>query len=313
MKKIFIMFLCLFSTGIKGQVEPSVTYDPTTGNYIIEYEGYEGENQEPTLVNLIYEPTNKITPLVYFRAVFNSESNYFSYQYTIENTSSSLQRLQDFDIEIFASIFEITRPDEFWKTGYYSFAPVFGWFNSKGAGGLSDPLNGIAPDSSETGFSFNSTGYPTISNAYLRGKPEIYLSFPDEPPGEIEALLKPLEKFPNDRVIIKTISPKDPPFPLIISSFLDTLLNYVSQSYMLEWITEETIKNKYTHFFTTAKDQITQGDSSAARSTLENVLQQVDIDSTNNLTSEAYALLRYNTEHLINQIPEGSTGLPVKQ
>jgi hypothetical protein len=31
----------------------------------------------------------------------------------------------------------------------------------------------------------------------------------------------------------------------------------------------------------------------------------VDIDSTNNLTSEAYALLRYNTEYLVEQLPAG--------
>jgi len=33
-------------------------------------------------------------------------------------------------------------------------------------------------------------------------------------------------------------------------------------------------------------------------------LRDVDIDSTDNLTSEAYALLRYNTEYLLEQIPE---------
>jgi hypothetical protein len=311
MKKIFIMFLCLFSTGTKGQVEPSVTYDPETGNYIIEYEGYEGDNE--VLVHRIFEPSTKIDPFVSANTIKIIDSNFYKYQYTIINSASSIQRLQDFDLEIYSSVTEITNPDEFWKTSFYSFVPVFGWYNSKGEAGLAHPLNGIAPDSSETGFSFLSTGLPTITHAYFAGNRTIPMAFPDEPPDEISELLKPLRKFPNNTIIKKTIGPKDPPYPLIISSFLDTLLNYVNQSYMLEWITEETIKNKYTNFFTTAKDQIIQGDSSVTRSTLENVLREVDIDSTNYLTSEAYALLRYNTEYLINQIPEGSTGLPFKQ
>jgi hypothetical protein len=313
MKIIFIMFLCLFSTGIKGQVEPSVTYDPTSGNYIIEYEGHEGDNEEPVLVHRIFEPSTKIVPDVSTRVVSLIDSNYYIYYYTVNNGSSSIQRLRKFCIEILSEISQISKPDEYWKTGFYSFVPVFRWSNSKGSRGLAHPLNGIAPDSSKTGFAFVSVGLPTISHAYFSGNRTIPMAFPDEPPDEISELLKPIRKFPNNTVIKKTIGPKDPHYPLIISSFLDTLLNYVSQSYTLEWITEETIENKYTNFFTIAKDQIIQGDSSAARSTLENVLQEVDIDSTNNLTSEAFSLLRYNTEYLINQIPEGSNGLPVKQ
>ena len=79
MKKIFIMFLCLFSTGIKGQVDPSVIYDPTTGNYIIEYEGHEGENEEPVLVHRIFEPSTKIDPLIKAIATKVFDSSYFRY------------------------------------------------------------------------------------------------------------------------------------------------------------------------------------------------------------------------------------------
>ena len=45
----------------------------------------------------------------------------------------------------------------------------------------------------------------------------------------------------------------------------------------------------------------------------------MDIDSTSNLpngqaslTSEAYALIKYNTEYLLNNLPEESTGFNIK-
>ncbi len=47
------------------------------------------------------------------------------------------------------------------------------------------------------------------------------------------------------------------------------------------------------------------------KNTLNQVLHDVDQDSTANLTSEAYALLRYNTEYLLNNLPEVTPGLRV--
>jgi hypothetical protein len=305
MKNIFLITFFVYSVLVVAQVEPSVSFDPVTGNYIIEYEGYDGESEVPVLIHEIFEPSTKIDPFVKVITTKLSDSSYFRYDYELINSSSSIQRLYNFYLYISSDISEITIPDENWYTGFFSYIPVFHWYNSKGEAGLSDPDDGIAPDSSVDGFSFVSYGLPTITNVYFKGNPTIFLSFPDEPPGEISELLKPIRKFPNNTVMKKTVSPKDPPYPLIISSFLDTLLNYVSQSYMLEWITDETTANKYTNFFTTAKDQIIQEDSSVTRSTLENVLREVDIDSTNYLTSEAYALLRYNTEYLVEQLPAG--------
>ena len=292
MKKLLFAILCLFSAVLKGQVEPSVTYEPATGNYICEYMGEDG------LVQVVYEPTNKIIPQVDARVVFISDSNYFSYQYSVGNSALSIQRLQDFDLEIFSSIFKILNPDNYWESGDYSFVPVFGWFNSKGSSGLGHPLNGIAPDSSVTGFSFSSFGYPTILNAYFRGKPEKLLSFPDEPPGKISDLLRPLRKFPYDRVIKKTIGPKDLPSPFIPSEFLDTLINYTTKSFELGWITDQTTRDKYLNYFNTAKTALENSDTNTAFNQLLIVLAEVDVDSSTTLSSEAYALLKFNSEYL---------------
>ena len=78
------------------------------------------------------------------------------------------------------------------------------------------------------------------------------------------------------------------------------------------WITNQTTTNKYDSLFNTAKTQLQQNNNNAARTTLQTALQEVRVDSTDNLTSEAYALLKYNTEYLLENLPEEETGLNIR-
>jgi hypothetical protein len=59
---------------------------------------------------------------------------------------------------------------------------------------------------------------------------------------------------------------------------------------------------KYLGYFSTAKIKIQQNDTATAKATLQQVLSDVNVDSTSHITSEAYALLRFNTEYLIPRI-----------
>ena len=98
------------------------------------------------------------------------------------------------------------------------------------------------------------------------------------------------------------LSSSPPPDPFISSEFLDTLINYNTQSYELGWITDEQTKNKYENYFTAAKDAMVNGNTSSARTYLQSVLTDVDADSSSTLSSEAYALLKYNTEFILKQL-----------
>jgi hypothetical protein len=125
------------------------------------------------------------------------------------------------------------------------------------------------------------------------------------------------DSFPDDQYIFEnsfngvTICGTNPPDPFAPSDFLDTLLNFNQRSSEIGWITNQTTTDKYDSLFNITKTQLQQNNNNAARTTLQTVLQEVDIDSTNNLTSEAYALLRYNTEYLLEQIPQSSPNLLV--
>jgi hypothetical protein len=92
------------------------------------------------------------------------------------------------------------------------------------------------------------------------------------------------------------------PLP-VTPEFLDTLTSFTTQSRSLGWITSQATAEKYLSYFTDAKTKLEQSDTAAARASLQLVLRDVEIDSSSALTTEAYALLRYNTEYLLNQLP----------
>lgn len=136
--------------------------------------------------------------------------------------------------------------------------------------GLYTPFDGIAPDSSASGFSYRSLGLPAIITSYFEGT-TTGLAFPEEPPSIIDDLLEPLEVFPNNTVKLKTVGPKDPPIPFDAPTFLDTLKSYTSQSLVFGWIADQATVDKYEGHFSTAKTELQQADTTAARSELRTV------------------------------------------
>jgi hypothetical protein len=93
----------------------------------------------------------------------------------------------------------------------------------------------------------------------------------------------------------------DVSFVKVVSA--NSLLQDVSAMHKLGWIRDQSTADKYLGYFSTAKTQLEQNNTAGARTTLQSVLHDVDVDSSSTLTSEAYALLRYNTEYLLNQLP----------
>ncbi len=137
----------------------------------------------------------------------------------------------------------------------------------------------------------------------------VYMNTP-EPTAEQDSAEVALE----DSIKVRgwTIGPTAPPLNFDGSSWLDTLTSYTTQSRSLGWIKDQARADKYSGYFASAKTSLQQNNTGAARSTLQQVVQQVNIDSTSSLTSEAYALIRYNTEYLLAQIPVPPSGFIVK-
>jgi len=101
----------------------------------------------------------------------------------------------------------------------------------------------------------------------------------------------------------RSIGPSAPPKLFVPAVFLDTISSYISQCHTLNWIKDHNSADRYHDYFASAQLKLRSNNVSDASSILNGVLLQVNADSASNLTSEAYALIRFNTEYLIAHLP----------
>ncbi len=158
----------------------------------------------------------------------------------------------------------------------------------------------VKPGESKSNLGIISKGLPCLVTYYIQG-PFSPLSTGEFPPTGLTQ--KIIDNVYQNSVRGSTIAPSDPESPFVPSVFLDTLHAYNIQSRSLDWIKDQATADKYLGYFSAAKAQLEQNNTTGTRTTLQSVLRDVDVDSSSTLTSEAYALLRYNTEYLLDQLP----------
>jgi hypothetical protein len=137
-----------------------------------------------------------------------------------------------------------------------------------------------------------------------------------------------------------TIGPTAPPSPFVPSSFLDTLLSYTRQSAKLGWIgkdrdddcddderPDDGIVRNIEQRLQKAKRELAKGDTVQTRMELGKLVQKIERlwkrsqkEEKNDkrerwekqekviITSEAYALLKFNAEYLIDSLPRKKGG-----
>ncbi len=326
MKSIHIYLLMILITiGYSDSfAQPDTLYfDPASGNYIIEYQGYfpfargpggvlrsltrddtlrQGEVyvEVDSMLTVTFEPATKVNPKVNGVVSKTAQQDTFLYSYSIENSIGSQQNLRTFILEF--GVDEVTDASTMWssnriravKNGQIGFANRWAWHGDQG----------LEPTWSTEGFALKSPGLPGITNAYFRGRAPNSIRWPGGlPGGALRKQVSALRVYPANYVLRKTVAPVALPTPFEGIGFLDTLSSYTSQSLVLGWIANQATADKYESHFSTAQTQLQQQDTTAARSELQTVLQEVDQDSSTVLTGEAYALLRFNTEYLLDQLP----------
>jgi hypothetical protein len=217
----------------------------------------------------------------------------FQYRYRVQSLSSSLQDIQTFAIDRFTDTVAFGPTRKCWE-GTLPWLNVVSW-KCYGV----DGFNYIRPGEKDSTFTFTTeaTTLPRVVKFYAQG----WNGESDE-----DITLNSFRGW--------TIGPGDPPSQFLPTNFLDTLSSYSTQSRTMGWITTQQVSDKYRGYFATAKSQLLASNTAGARTTLQSVLQDVNVDSTSNLTSEAYALIRYNTQYLLGQLPAAPppSGLSVK-
>ncbi len=232
----------------------------------------------------------------------NKESDMFKYQLQIQNLPPSKQNIRNtyFQYEL-DSIFYVLPIGSDYNITKLANYDIIGFTITQ------DSLQ-LLPGESII-YIYKNKNLPKITNCYLQAP----CNWIEHPSNDISTYgLEYDRNVIKNSVKKKIIAPAKLPDQFMYIDFLDTLKTYADSSYSFGWIKDEQTKDKYNNYFNTAKTYLEQGDSSTARAELQKVLTDCNIDSATVLTSEAYALLYFNTEYLVNKLPEGEPGLPVK-
>jgi hypothetical protein len=107
-----------------------------------------------------------------------------------------------------------------------------------------------------------------------------------------------------------TVVRRSPPVPFIPLTFLDTLISYKHQAFALGWIKNQGIVQSLDAKLDNAKRQLQRNNTTAARNTLQAFLNEVEAlwkgeehpYGGKQITSEAYALLKFNAEYLVSKL-----------
>jgi hypothetical protein len=113
-------------------------------------------------------------------------------------------------------------------------------------------------------------------------------------------------------IIGKTVGPVSLPSPFVPLVFLDTLISYKHQALALGWIKNRGIVQSLDAKLENTKAQLRRNNKTAAKNILQAFINEVEalFKEENQrrdpqgvqLTSEAYALLKFNAEYLISKL-----------
>jgi hypothetical protein len=239
-------------------------------------------------------PANNFIPHV--NCFITKQGDSFTYSYIVENDALSKQRIELFWVVAEVDEEELSKENPpYWTSSGYA-NNLEGW----GTPVLNNGYQ-IWPGESKGGFKFITSGLPTIAVYAMQA----YNSAPSTDSMSSSEALAIYELNRSENMVWgETVGPREHDDTLNFEGFLDTLLNYNQRSLELGWITNQTTTDKYDSLFTTAKILLEGNHIPWVEYTLQTVLEEVDEDSSGNITSEAYALLRYNTEYLLENLPE---------
>ena len=188
----------------------------------------------------------------------------------------------------------------------FSNSPIY-WFggltNSRLAAFRGDSRQLVQPGQSLPGFGMTSRGLPSIRSFTARPYFDVDSLFQDmDDPNRTLTLAQEDSIRESTAFLGYTVGPQAPPIRFRPLTFLDTLASYVNRSRAFGWITNQATTDKYANYFSSARSQLQSANVGAAIATLQTVLASANADSTSLLTSEAYALLRFNSQYLITQL-----------
>lgn len=265
---------------------------------------------------------------------FNAQSGLYSYQYTINNSQDSTGDLIGLDIDISypsgSAILKkegLTIPYGKWSRTFDQSIPptakvtmipvgmekpdkwIVGVSVYGTAGWGSPDYVQLKPGESLGGFGLTSYGLPGIRG--FKAEPNLdvdadyypHLESVEGAWDESKAIIAKIKEL-EDKVNFmgKTVGPTAPPVVFNATTFLDYIIGLKHQAASLGWIDNSGIVNSLDVKLDNAKKKLSQGDNSTAKNILNAFINDVEAQAGKHVTSEAYALLKYNALYLISNL-----------
>jgi len=174
-----------------------------------------------------------------------------------------------------------------------------------GWGSLDEPFR-ILPGHSLEGFQLTSPGLPGVRTTTVQSGID-YDNLPEEYSDEAKA------RELRDGLIFVTVSvgPKAPPQDFVPIEFLNYLISLLHQSRQIGWVTRDGAQQSLLAKLVEAKRKLEEGNGKVAKNLLNAFLNEVRAGSCQQftcpankpLTSEAYALLFFNGQYLVERLP----------
>lgn len=281
---------------------PSVRYDSSSGNY---YLSYLRDLKTGKVYETVYAPPTKIFPVMNVSVTKKNETLIYSYK--LDNTNKSDQDVMSFEMKIKDNFEELNLPSPWHYRESYSTPYIRLVHKIFERSGREEPIefkSDLQVGSSLT-FSLESNYLPTFIQTYIKGRPKVInFSFVAPPSQEVEILRDSLtSKVANSRgVSLKTIGPRKIPDGITNKALLDSLRSYQNFSCDTTWITNQGICRSLEAKLDNVKRQLDRGNRNAAKGSLEAFLNEVEAQKDQQLSSEAYALLSFNGQYLLEQL-----------
>lgn len=273
----------------------SVVYN-NLGGYVIEYENVATSTQHVGFV----VPGDQISPTVSVEV--SRENTAFIYKYAITNGVDAATGIYEFYVRAKAAVYDKGAPDSTWVSAYNSNLSMHRWTNAKG-----NPLAiGLLPGKSLGGFSFVSEGLPSIKKSLFSNLSII--DFPDdrEIPEELIPTVTELS-VGHEYIAILTVGPADVPIPFVDIEFVDLLIEYLDTSDSLGWIPSSSAVDEIEAELNSSRRKLMSGDKIGAANELTHILLTLEslLDADVEIRSEAYSLLKFNSEFLLEKLAKG--------
>lgn len=275
-------------------------------------------------------PTLKFVSIT---AVVRSDGDTYTYHYAVANSSVSLGAVWTIALDVsqpldgtqMSSVGLVSgpgflentskavaaRPETVPMVALAAQAPP-GWICSEAVNGKlvwgAEDQAGLIPAGSETkGFQVSSRGLPTIRTVVL--EPFLDLNqLPIVAPSDPSDLIR----YDNElaaveasvRFSTRTVGPTAPPDNFDSVDFLSTIDSYREESLKQRWIDHRELSQSIAAKIDRAKQELLAGNTDSARSRLEELIDEVENQADKHLSSEAVALLKFNTLFLIGKLPD---------